>query len=158
MSCGVGRRCSSDPALLRLWHRPAATAPITPLAWEPPHAEVAALEKTKRPNKTKQTRTLTDTAKVHSKVAVSVCTPDLTAWELAFLHILDPGSVFIFGNSVGIKWCITLIVMCSPLSINKVKHPFLCSLFVLVSCSVSCPLTTLGPVFYWICGLTFIFE
>ena len=27
MSCGVGCRCSSDPVLLWLWHRPAATAP-----------------------------------------------------------------------------------------------------------------------------------
>ena len=27
-----------DPALLWLWHRPTATAPITPLAWEPPYA------------------------------------------------------------------------------------------------------------------------
>ena len=38
MSCGVGRRCSLDPALLWLWCRPAATAPIRPLAWEPPYA------------------------------------------------------------------------------------------------------------------------
>ena len=34
MSCGVGHRCSSDPALLWLWHRPAAAAPTRPLAWE----------------------------------------------------------------------------------------------------------------------------
>ena len=51
MSCGVGRRLSSDPALLWLWHRPAATAPIKPLAWEPPYAPGAALEKTKRQKK-----------------------------------------------------------------------------------------------------------
>ena len=38
MSCGVHHRCGSDPALLWLWHRPAAIAPIGPLAWEPPHA------------------------------------------------------------------------------------------------------------------------
>ena len=38
MSCGVGRRHSSDPALLWLWHRPAAMAPIGSLAWEPPYA------------------------------------------------------------------------------------------------------------------------
>ena len=36
--CGVGRRHGSDPALLWLWHRPVATAPIQPLAWEPPYA------------------------------------------------------------------------------------------------------------------------
>ena len=32
VSCGIGRRCSSDPALLWLWCRLVATAPIGPLA------------------------------------------------------------------------------------------------------------------------------
>ena len=36
MSYGVGRRRGSDPVLLWLWCRPAAVAPIRPLAWEPP--------------------------------------------------------------------------------------------------------------------------
>ena len=44
LSCGVGRRRSSDPALLWLWHRPVATAPVQPLAWEPPYAVGAAQE------------------------------------------------------------------------------------------------------------------
>ena len=48
MSCGVGRRCSSDPLLLWLWWTPAAVALIQPLAWEPPYAKGAALEKTKK--------------------------------------------------------------------------------------------------------------
>ena len=47
MSCGVGRSCGSDPVLLRLWHRPAATGPIEPLAWEPPYAVGVALKKAK---------------------------------------------------------------------------------------------------------------
>ena len=47
MGCGVGRRRGLDPALLWLWHRPAAIAPIGPLAWEPPYAVGAALEKAK---------------------------------------------------------------------------------------------------------------
>ena len=47
VSRGVGHRCSSDPVLLWLWHRPAATDLIRPLAWEPPCAAGAALEKTK---------------------------------------------------------------------------------------------------------------
>ena len=38
MSYGVGLRHNSDPAWLWLWHRPVATAPIRPLAWEPPYA------------------------------------------------------------------------------------------------------------------------
>ena len=51
--CGVGSRRSSDPSLLWLWRRPAATARIWPLAWEPPNATGAALEKDKR-QKTKK--------------------------------------------------------------------------------------------------------
>ena len=34
-----------DPALLWLWRRSAATAPIRPLAWEPPRALGVAPEK-----------------------------------------------------------------------------------------------------------------
>ena len=45
MSGGVGRRRGSDPALLWLWLRLVARAPIRPLAWEPPYAEGVALEK-----------------------------------------------------------------------------------------------------------------
>ena len=37
-----------DLALLWLWCRPAAVAPIRPLAWEPPYAMGAALEKEKK--------------------------------------------------------------------------------------------------------------
>jgi len=37
-----------DPALLWLWCRPVATAPIRPLAWEPPYAVGAAQEMAKR--------------------------------------------------------------------------------------------------------------
>ena len=44
MSCGVGYRLGSDPVLLWLWRRLAATAPIQPLAWEPPYAAGAAQE------------------------------------------------------------------------------------------------------------------
>ena len=61
MSCGVGRRHGSDPSLLWLWCRPAATAPIEPLAWEPPYAAEAAQEiatttttKDKKDKKTKK--------------------------------------------------------------------------------------------------------
>ena len=47
MCCGVGRRRGSDPALLWLWSRLAATAPIRPLATE------AAQEMAKRQRKKK---------------------------------------------------------------------------------------------------------
>ena len=52
MSCGGGRRLGSDPVLLRLWHRLAATAPIQPLARELPDAQGVALKK--RPGKKKK--------------------------------------------------------------------------------------------------------
>ena len=48
MSCGVGRSRGLDPELLWLWCRRVATAPIRPLAWEPPNAVGAALEKGKK--------------------------------------------------------------------------------------------------------------
>jgi len=54
VSCGVGHRLSSDVALLWLWCRPAAAAPIRPLAWELPSALGAALEKAKKQKKKKR--------------------------------------------------------------------------------------------------------
>jgi len=44
VSCGVGCRRGSDPTLLWLWCRLAATALIRPLAWETPCAAGAAQE------------------------------------------------------------------------------------------------------------------
>ena len=55
VSCGVGRRLGLDPALLWLWCRLAAAAPIRPVAWEPPYAAGAALKKTKRKSPFKST-------------------------------------------------------------------------------------------------------
>ena len=53
MSRDVGYRRDSDPALLWLLCRPVTTVPIRPLAWEPPYAVGAALEKAKKnPQKT----------------------------------------------------------------------------------------------------------
>jgi len=47
MSCAVGHRHGSDLALLWLWPRLAATAPIRALAWKPPYATGAALKRQK---------------------------------------------------------------------------------------------------------------
>ena len=58
MSCGVGRRHGSDPALLWLWHRQDATALTIPLAWKPPNAVGAALEKAKRQKKKERKKQL----------------------------------------------------------------------------------------------------
>ena len=53
VSCGVGCRHYLDLALPWLWHRPAAIAPIGPLAWEPPYAAGAALKRQKERQKNK---------------------------------------------------------------------------------------------------------
>ena len=52
MSCGLGCRLNLDPALLLC--RPVSTAPIRPLAWEPPYAVSVAIEKTKEKYKKDQ--------------------------------------------------------------------------------------------------------
>ena len=52
VSCGVDRRCSLDLVLPWLWRRPAATALIGLLAWEPLYAVGEALKsKNKQTNK-----------------------------------------------------------------------------------------------------------
>ena len=48
MSCGVDHRCGLDPPWLWLWCRLVATAPIRPLACEPPYAAEAALKRKKK--------------------------------------------------------------------------------------------------------------
>ena len=57
MSCGVGRRHGSDPALLWLWRLLlAATPPIRPLAWEPQYAVGAAQEMGKKKDRKKKSK------------------------------------------------------------------------------------------------------
>ena len=69
LSCGVGCRRGSDPVLLWLWRRPVATALIRPLAWEPPYATGAALEKAKRQTN-KQTKSKKTNKKTRHTVVV----------------------------------------------------------------------------------------
>ena len=61
MSCGVGFRRGSDPALLWLWCRLAAEAPIRPLAWEPPYAVGVTPKRKTKQNKTKKQKPKTKT-------------------------------------------------------------------------------------------------
>ena len=69
MSCGVGRRRGSDPALLWLWCRPLATAPIRPLAWGSPHAAGMAIkiQKTKGRKKRKKEKERNETKRKERK-------------------------------------------------------------------------------------------
>ena len=48
MSCGIGHRHGSSLALLWLWRRPLAAAPIQPLGWEHPYAMGLALKRQKK--------------------------------------------------------------------------------------------------------------
>ena len=57
--------CGSGPTLLWLWHRLAATAPIGPLAWEPPYAAGTGLKRQKKKKKKK---------KKHRELAFSLST------------------------------------------------------------------------------------
>ena len=54
MSCGVGHRWGLDPALLWLWYRLEAKAPVWPLAWESLYAASAALKRQKKKKKKKK--------------------------------------------------------------------------------------------------------
>ena len=56
VSCGIGQRCSLDLALLWLWGRLTATAPIRSLAWERSYVMGAALkgQKTKKKKEEKK--------------------------------------------------------------------------------------------------------
>ena len=63
MGCGIAHRCDSDPMLLWLWRRPAATAPIQPLGWELSYAAGVALKsKKKKKKKFKKTKRQTITS------------------------------------------------------------------------------------------------
>ena len=44
-TCSVGHSCGLDLALLWLWYRPAATAPIQPLVWKLAYAAGMAHKK-----------------------------------------------------------------------------------------------------------------
>ena len=72
MSCGVGRRRGSDSELLWLWRRPVATAPIKPLAWEPPYTAGADLEKAKK-KKGKKEECCTQCVHTHTLQPESSC-------------------------------------------------------------------------------------
>ena len=54
MNCGVGHRYGLDLVLLWLWCRPAAVAPIRPLACEPPYALGVALKRQKEKKRKKK--------------------------------------------------------------------------------------------------------
>ena len=93
MSCGVGRRHGSDLALLWLWCRPVATAPIRPLAWEPPYAMGVAVEKDKKTKKKKNTCTPMFTVALFTiaKTWQQLKCPSTDEWTktMWYIHIME---------------------------------------------------------------------
>ena len=72
MSCGVGHRCCSDPVLLWLWHRLAATALIWLLAWEPPYAVGVVLKEQKKEQQQKKKKIIW-VPLCHSRLRIRHC-------------------------------------------------------------------------------------
>ena len=84
MSCGVGCRLGSDPMLLWLWGRPAAVAPILPLAWEPPYPTGVALKKTEQ-NKTKKQKIY---MKERNLFSILLCIMRIINYVVSLIHML----------------------------------------------------------------------
>ena len=86
MSCGVGCRQGSDLALPWLWRRPVATAPIRPLAWEPPYTMGAVLQRKKDQKKNQHKKTKNRLS------ADYFCSPlGIRKGRIAFPHLLEVG-------------------------------------------------------------------
>jgi len=83
VSCGVGRKRGLDPELLWLWCRLVATAPIRPLAWDPPYATGAALEKAKKDKNEKQKTPFP----ILLLVTIGNCCAVLKVWFVFFVNV-----------------------------------------------------------------------
>ena len=87
MSCGVGRRRGSDPALPWLWRRLVAMALIRPLAWDPLYAESVALEKAKRQKKKKKKKKKEDINLIYSPSMVKRDVSEMSYWCIFFCNV-----------------------------------------------------------------------
>ena len=159
MSCGVGRRHGSDPELLWLWCRPAATAPIRPLAWEPPHATSAALKR--------HTHTHTKKKKIFSLISwrcsLWFSSRSFLAWLLdLYPPVVDVSmwcEVGVNAHILSYRWLLSLASL-----IGKVMlfvHPAVClnyksvTIYIWVYFRILCSLlpvylSVLGLVSHWI--------
>ena len=76
----VGRRHGSDPALLWLWHKLAATAPIPPLAQELPYAAGSAVKRKTKQNENQNSRCGTVETNPTRNHEVAGLIPGLAQW------------------------------------------------------------------------------
>ena len=98
MSCVLGRRRSSDPALLWLWCRRAAIAPVRPLDWEPPYATGGTLkrQKTKKKKKNSEVKQGVRNQKSHHQGEIMVMMNNQNSNEISIFvgkrtqHSLPP--------------------------------------------------------------------
>ena len=83
MSCGVGHRRGSDLALLLLWCRLAAVAPIQPLVWEPPFVMGGALKR-KKIDKNFKNKILKKNLKINKFASVNIPFLNITKITLSY--------------------------------------------------------------------------
>ena len=95
MSRGAGHRCRSDPELLWLWCRLAATASPGPLAWEPPYAVDVALKRQKKKKEKKKRKCISRAQKNLSRVELK------TTERVRNLHLKRVIAKEFPGGSVG---------------------------------------------------------
>jgi len=93
--CGVGHKCGLDMALLWLWCRLVATAPIRLLAWEPPYVTGVALEKTK-----------TTTTTTRNKIFGAIYEVIISQLQIALLYTRARTNFYkpISANLTGSRW------------------------------------------------------
>ena len=106
MSCGVGDRYGSDPMFLWWWHRPAAGAPIWPLAWELLYAR-------------EQTYILMDTSQTHFH-----CTTTGTPFSSFNFYSYSYGIWKLLGQGLNLSHRCSNTVSFNPLSRIAIK-PYL---------------------------------
>ena len=85
LSCSVGCRRGLNLVLLCLWCRPAAVAPIQPLAWELPPAAGAALKKAKKKKKRKRRTSL----EIQQQLSKLKCVCFLTSSSTLAVYNID---------------------------------------------------------------------
>ena len=86
MSCGIGCRRGSDLVVLWLWCKPAATALVQPLAWEPQYAAGAALKKTKKKKKKKEKEKIKKKKENKAGCDIHHFYPSSLGWDLVTWH------------------------------------------------------------------------